>query len=208
MKKITYLESLMKIDEKISTNDLYKQLYIEIIKYSIEKNDYMGLVQKTTSMFEIDHSDAQLLLVDISTDDNLEETWPVIGTELQTYLRLIAITYAESIYDIRHYASVENKMLLAESYLSNYDTKLAIDLKRVDGESFYFDMNFDTMIIFTSQIINTFSSNVQKNKDLQNNMHFLESAIQLRGAATLLAHAFERNKDVESGVDLHDGTIE
>lgn len=206
MEKVTYFESLKKIDEIISSDDLYKQLYVEVIKNSIEKRDYIGLIDKTASMFEINRKDAQMLLFDISRNENLEEAWADIGAGLYTYLKVITITYGEAIQEIRKYATSKDKLLLSESFLSNYDTKVGLDIKRVDGEFFYFELNFNSTISFTSQIINLFREHVLKNKISHHDREMYDLALQLRAEVALLANSFERERDAKGGDDS-DGRI-
>lgn len=206
MKKLTYLDSLKKVNEKIKNDDLIKQLHIEIVKFSIEKKDYQGLVKKTASIFDIDVDDALLLINDVSTDNTLSESWASIGTELNTYLKLISITYGESIYEVKIYATSENKLQLAESYLSIYESKLGVDLKRVDGEHFYMEMNLGSMVAFTGQVIDTFTDMIKRGKFPDNDMAAFENALQLREGVTYLAHAIGARVGEKEGDTTDDGT--
>lgn len=71
VRNITYLDSLKKVDERISDNEIIKILFTDLLKICIRKKDYMGLINKTASMFEIPLNDAQMLLYDMSEKENL-----------------------------------------------------------------------------------------------------------------------------------------
>lgn len=207
MKNTTYLDALKKVDEHVSNNEIIKILYTELIKLYINKKDYVGLVNKTAGMFEISLDDAQMLLHDVSKSDNLADAWKDIGKDVYAFLRLISLTYGEEIYALRKYAFTENKLLISETSLSNYDEKIGLDFKRIDGESFYAEMNFNGMAAFASQVMNVFTDNVKEDKISHHNDAFFDQALQLRAAATLLARTFESKRTAEGG-EVDDGNTE
>lgn len=150
-------------------------------------------------MFYIPSEDAQFLLFDISRKDNLENAWSEVGKELHSLLRLVALTYGEMIGEIRRFTLSKDKLLVTKSSLSNYDDKIGVNFKRIDGESFYFEMNFNGMVSFALQVINVFRENIEKNRISNRDKELFDQALQLRAAGTLLTHSFDRDQTAKDG---------
>lgn len=179
--------SFEKVNTFLSQGDFVKTIFVDFIRNSLERGDFIDLLGRLSNILDIDMEEAQLIVATLFQLNRIEQVENSVSYDSFIFLKMLTITYGTDLQNLRNYTFAENKLLLSESSQYPFDDKIGITVKRLDKEEFYFEANFPVALNFMTSIVNHLRIALKKN-DYIVSRDTWDEILNLKGKITLLQH--------------------
>lgn len=188
-----------KVEALLDQGEFVKTLLIDLLRYSIDKGDFVDLIDRLAELFEINFGEAQFIILTLSKPERVENIKEVVSNNTIVFLKMLAITYGSDLNNLRNYTFAENKLLVSESFQHPFDDKIGLTIKRLDKEEFYFEVDFLAAINLSNAIIQNTRISIEKKYNYMIPRDLWEEILNLRGSITLLHHKTKIERSESDG---------